>query len=79
MTLHDRFCRGLEAMGFTPFHSRNMYTMYMRQETERTPVRYVFVGKAGALRVNSRPNAATSRDCGDSVKAMVLDAYVANA
>jgi len=71
MTLHDRYCAGLTALGCERLPKRNKYTMYQyRGKVDRV----FFVGTSGALRMSPRANAATSHPCSDALKARVLAA-----
>lgn len=69
-TIHDSLCIGLEALGAKPVASKNKYTMYQMPDTGR----FYFVGKAGALRAGSKPNAAMSVCCPDQFRLRVLAA-----
>jgi hypothetical protein len=71
MTIHDKLCAGLEALGAVKLPKKNKYTMYNLNN------RVYFVGKAGALRVCLRANAAASIPCTDFFREKVLMA-VAN-
>jgi len=68
MTQHDRLCAGLEALGAVKMPKRNKYTMYLFEDV------YWFVGRAGALRVCNRPNAAMSTPALMRRRQRVLDA-----
>jgi hypothetical protein len=68
-TLYERYCAGLAAMGMTRMPSRNKYTMFAREDGM-----LFFVGVSGALRVNTRANAASSRPCSEAFKQRVLNA-----
>lgn len=70
MTQRDKLCAGLREMGATEMPKKNKYTMF--HKLNGTVNRYYFVGKAGALRVSSRPNAATSIPCNDRFRNSVL-------
>lgn len=73
MTLHDTYCAGLEALGCERLPKRNKYTMY-RYTSAKGVNRVFFVGKAGALRMSPRANAATSHPCSDALKARIVEA-----
>jgi hypothetical protein len=67
MTQHDKLCAGLRKMGAIEMPKKNKYTMFRSINGK-----YYFVGKAGALRVSSRPNAATSIPCNDRFRNLVM-------
>jgi hypothetical protein len=67
-TQHDILCAGLEALGGAILPKRNKYTVY------KLGVHYYFVGKAGALRIASRQNAAASIPCNDRFRRSVINA-----
>lgn len=73
-TLHDRFCIGLERLGALTMPKKNKYTMYKFPTQGVWTARFIFVGKAGALRQCLRPNSTQSVPCSDRFKQMILDA-----
>lgn len=67
-TIAQQLSDGLIKLGATPLPKKNKYSMF------KLGPKYFFVGKAGALRTCSRPNAAASVVCHDVTRQKVLTA-----
>ena len=73
LTLHDKFCSGLEALGQVRIRNSKQakYSVYSTSQ----PGQFFFVGAAGALRIGK--SASKSFACSDRTKAAVMGAYLA--
>lgn len=70
MTLHDRYCIGLRALGFQQIASTGRYTRFSAGEQNGKPI-FWYIGHAGALRRGT--SIATSHPATDTFKQKVLN------